>query len=213
MADPLRVIVADDHPLFLDGVAGSLSAAGLAVVGRATTAADAVRLAREHRPDMALLDVAMPGGGLRAAREIAAACPATKIVMLTVSEDEDHLLAALQAGAAAYVLKGVSARELVGVLRAAHAGEVYTAPTLAGRLLGQLTRPRPSDPLDELTVRERAVLELVAAGLGNQEIGARLGLAAKTVKHYMTNILAKLQVRSRVEAALVAYKAGLGQSP
>src|SRR5919197_5471642 len=114
MADPLRVIVADDHPLFLDGVAGSLSAAGLAVVGRATTAADAVRLAREHRPDMALLDVAMPGGGLRAAREIAAACPATKIVMLTVSEDEDHLLAVLQAGAAAYVIKGVSARELVG---------------------------------------------------------------------------------------------------
>jgi len=96
------------------------------------------------------------------------------------------------------------------VLRAVARGEVYVAPSLAGTLLREMTRPRQPDPLAELTSREREVLELVAGGLGNQEIGARLALAEKTIKHYMTNILQKLQVRSRVEAALLASKAGLG---
>lgn len=210
MSEPLRVIVADDHPLFLEGLVHSLRAAGdIVVVGQAADAAGALRLAREHMPDLALLDIAMPGSGLRAARDIATACPATKIAMLTVSEDEDDLLAALKAGASAYVLKGVSAREVTAVVRAVCAGEVYVAPVLAGRLLRELTKPRPSGPLDELTTREREVLELVAAGLSNHEIGVQLGLAEKTVKHYMTNILGKLHVRSRVEAALLGYKAGL----
>lgn len=210
MSDGIRVIVADDHPLFLDGVVNSLRATpDVVVVDQATDAAGAARLAREHLPDLALIDITMPGGGLQAAREIAAACPVTKIVMLTVSEDEDDLLAALKAGASGYVLKGVSARELVAVIRAVHAGEVYVAPALAGRLLREMTKPRPASPIDELTHRERAVLELVATGLSNLEIGQRLHLAEKTVKHYMTNILAKLQVRSRVEAALLAAKAGL----
>jgi DNA-binding NarL/FixJ family response regulator len=131
--------------------------------------------------------------------------------MLTVSEDEDDLLAAMKAGASGYVLKGVSARQLVEVLHAAARGEVYVAPSLAGTLLREMTRPRPADPLAELTGRERDVLELVASGLGNQEIGAQLGLAEKTIKHYMTNILTKLQVRRRVEAALLAAKVGIGQ--
>ena len=210
MDDPIRVIVADDHPLFLEGVVNSLRAAeDFAVVGQATDAAGALRLAHEHLPDIALLDVTMPGSGLRAARDIATTCPATKIVMLTVSEDEDNLLAALKAGACGYVLKGVSARELLAVLRSVHAGEVYVAPSLAWRLLGEMSKPRTAEPLDELTAREREVLELVATGLSNQEIGQRLGLAEKTIKHYMTNILAKLQVRSRVEAALLAHKIGL----
>ena len=116
----------------------------------------------------------------------------------------------IKAGACGYVLKGVSGRELLGVLRAVCAGEVYVPPSLAGRILGEMTKPRPPGLLDELSGREREVLELVAQGLGNQEIGRRLGLAEKTVKHYMTNILAKLQVRSRVEAALLASRAGLG---
>ena len=212
MSDPIRVIVADDHPLYLDGVIQSLERTGaFTVVGQATDAAGAVALAREHLPDLAVLDITMPGSGLQAARDISTACPATKVVMLTASDEEDTLWAALKAGAAGYVLKGVSARELTVVLRAVCAGEVYVAPPLAGRMLVELTKGRVATPLDELTERERAVLELVALGLSNQEIGRQLNLAEKTIKHYMTNILGKLQVRSRVEAALLAQKAGLGQ--
>ncbi|MBI4504621.1 MAG: response regulator transcription factor [Chloroflexi bacterium] len=211
MSDAISVIVADDHPLFLEGVVHSLRTADdIAVVGQAADAAGALRLAREHLADVVLLDIAMPGSGLQAARDIATACPATKIVMLTVSEDEDDLLSALKAGASGYVLKGVSARDLASVVRAVHRGEVYVAPALAGHILREMTKPRSLGPLSELTAREREVLELVAAGLSNHEIGGRLSLAEKTVKHYMTNILAKLQVRSRVEAALLAFKAGLG---
>jgi len=212
VSDSIRIVVADDHPLFREGVVTSLgSNPGMFVVGQAETAEEAVRLVREELPDLALLDITMPGGGIEAARKIASACPATRIVMLTVSEDEDDLLAAMKAGASGYVLKGVSARELAAVLRSVSAGEVYVAPSLAFGLLREMSKPRPSDPLAELSSRERQVLELVASGLSNQEIGLKLGLAEKTIKHYMTNILTKLQVRSRVEAALVAAKVGLGQ--
>jgi two-component system, NarL family, nitrate/nitrite response regulator NarL len=206
-SETIRVIVADDHPLFLDGVVGTLRATpGFEILGQTTDAMGAVRLAREHLPDLALLDVTMPGNGLQAARDIATACPSTRIVMLTVSEDDDDVLAAMKAGASGYVLKGVSASALVTVLRSVHAGEVYVAPALAWSLLREMAKPRPVDPLAELSSREREVLELVASGLSNQEIGLRLSLAEKTVKHYMTNILSKLQVRSRVEAALLAHR-------
>lgn len=210
MTDTIRLVVADDHPLFRAGVVASLQAApDLEVVAQASDAAEALALTREHLPDVTLLDIAMPGGGLSAAREISTACPATRVVMLTVSEDEGDLLAAMKAGASGYVLKGAAATELIGVIRSVHAGQVYVAPALAWGLLREMSRPRTS-PLDELTVREREVLELVASGLGNQEIGDRLGLAEKTIKHYMTNILGKLQVRSRVEAALLAAREGMG---
>ena len=212
MTESIRVVVADDHPLFREGVINSLrSMPDILVVGQASDADEVVRLVREELPDLALLDVTMPGGGIEAARKIAAACPATRIVMLTVSEDEDDLLAAMKAGASGYVLKGVSARELAGVVRSVSAGEVYVAPSLAFGLLREMSKPRASDPLAELSGRERQVLELVANGLSNQEIGLKLGLAEKTIKHYMTNILTKLQVRSRVEAALLAARVGLGQ--
>src|SRR5919199_6129755 len=212
MSEQIRVVVADDHPLFREGVITSLrSMPDMVVVGQAENADDAVRTVREELPDLALLDVTMPGGGIEAARKIAAACPATRIVMLTVSEDEDDLLAAMKAGASGYVLKGVSAGELAAIVRQVSAGEVYVAPALAWGLLRELSKPQPADPLEELSARERQVLELVAAGLSNQEIGLRLGLAEKTIKHYMTNILTKLQVRSRVEAALLAARVGIGQ--
>ena len=210
MTDTIRLVVADDHPMFRAGVVASLGAAAdLDVVAQASDAAEALALTREHLPDIALLDIAMPGGGLNAAREITTACPATRVVMLTVSEDEDDLLAAMKAGASGDILKGSGASELIGVIRSVHAGQVYVAPALAWGLLREMSKPR-SSPLDELTVREREVLELVASGLGNQEIGDRLGLAEKTIKHYMTNILGKLQVRSRVEAALLAAREGMG---
>ena len=212
MSEQIRVVVADDHPLFREGVVTSLrSMDDINVVGQAENGDEALRVVREELPDLALLDVTMPGGGIEAARKIAAACPATRIVMLTVSEDEDDLLAAMKAGASGYVLKGVSARELASVVRSVSAGEVYVAPSLAFGLLREMSQERTSDPLAELSSRERQVLELVANGLSNQEIGLKLGLAEKTIKHYMTNILTKLQVRSRVEAALLAARVGLGQ--
>ncbi|MDQ6670635.1 MAG: response regulator transcription factor [Chloroflexota bacterium] len=214
MSDTIRVVVADDHPLFREGVVTSLqSMQDIQVVGQAANAEDALRLAREELPDLALLDVTMPGGGIQAAAKIATACPATKVVMLTVSEDEDDLLAAMKAGAKGYLLKGVSASELGTVIRAVNAGEVYVAPGLAWGLLREMSNPQTADPLEELSGRERQVLELVAGGLSNQEIGLKLGLAEKTIKHYMTNILTKLQVRSRVEAALLAARSGLGSPP
>ena len=212
MTEPMRVIVADDHPLFRDGVVSSLRAADdIVVVGEASDAQGAVNLAQQHLPDIALLDIAMPGGGIRAAADITTAAPATRIVMLTVSEDQDDLIAAMKAGAKGYVLKGVSARELVGVIRGVYEGEVYVAPGLAWGLLRELSEAPREDPLADLTPREREVLELVATGLSNQEVGTRLSLAEKTIKHYMTNILAKLQVRSRLEAALLAQRRAISE--
>ncbi len=208
MPDPIRVAVADDHPMFRAGVVMSLQGEdGLELVGEAADATSALELARRVLPDVILLDIAMPGGGHEAARWITAACPATRIVMLTVSEDEDDLLEAMKAGASGYVLKGAGASELAAVIRSVHAGEVYVAPALAWGMLRELRTPR-SSPYDALTDREREVLELVAEGLSNQEVGERLGLAEKTIKHYMTNILGKLQVRSRVEAALLVAREG-----
>jgi two-component system, NarL family, nitrate/nitrite response regulator NarL len=211
MSDSIRVAVADDHPMFRAGVVMSLrDQDGIDVIGEASDAATALSLARTELPHVMILDIAMPGGGLEAARQIATACPATRIVMLTVSEDEDDLLAAMKAGASGYVLKGAGAGELAGVIRSVHAGEVYVAPALAWGMLRELRTPRTS-PYDELTEREREVLELVAEGLSNHEVGERLGLAEKTIKHYMTNILGKLQVRSRVEAALLVAREGSPQ--
>lgn len=208
MSDTIRVAVADDHPMFRAGVVMSLrEEEGIEIVGEAADGGAALTLAMTELPDVMLLDINMPGGGLETAQRIAVACPATYIVMLTVSEDEDDLLAAMKAGASGYVLKGAGAGELAAVIRSVHAGEVYVAPALAWGMLREMRSPRTS-PYDELTERERDVLELVAEGLSNHEVGERLGLAEKTIKHYMTNILGKLQVRSRVEAALLVAREG-----
>jgi DNA-binding NarL/FixJ family response regulator len=179
----------------------------LAVVGQAASGEEALRLARDLLPDLVLLDIDMPGlDGLMTAEKITAACPAVKIVMLTVFENEDKMLAAFKAGARGYVLKGVSARELANVVRATVQGEVYVSPSLAAEILIVLTRSHPADPLEELTERELEILKLVGQALTNREIGHKLHLAEKTIKHYITNILQKLQVRNRVEAALFAAR-------
>jgi two-component system, NarL family, nitrate/nitrite response regulator NarL len=208
MDDAIRVIVADDHPLFREGVLHSLaSAPDIAVVAEADSGEEALRLARDLLPDVILLDIVMPGkGGIITTAELAVACPATRVLILTVSEREDDLLEALKAGASGYVLKGVTARELIEVVRTVARGEAYVSPVLAAHLLRELSHPEPSDPLAELTERENEMLRLVAEGLTNREIGERMHLAEKTVKHYMTNILGKLHVRSRVEAAVLATR-------
>ncbi len=208
MTDPIRVVVADDHPLFREGVLHSLAnKTGIAVVGQADTGEQALRLTRELLPDVLLLDIAMPGqGGLTTVSQVALACPVTKVVMLTVSENEDHLLAAFKAGARGYLLKGISARELAAAIRSTAGGEVCISPALAGRMLAELTSDKSSDPLSGLTPRETEILGLVAQGLTNREIGERLSLAEKTIRHYMTNVLGKLHVRSRLEAALLAVR-------
>lgn len=206
MNEQIRVLVVDDHPLFRQGVLHSLSTdPGLKVVGETASGEEALKLARELLPDVVLLDISMPGwSGLVTAQRITTACPATTIVMLTVSEDKDKLIAAFKAGARAYVLKGVSARELTQVVRSAAGGEVYVSPSLAAEMLVSLTQGKAPDPLQELTDRERNILGLIGSGLTNREIGDRIFLSEKTIKHYVTNILQKLQVRSRVEAALLA---------
>lgn len=208
MSETINVLVVDDHPLFRQGVVHSLgSAADLTVVGEASCGEEALKLARELLPDVVLLDISMPGwGGLVTAEKISTACPSSAIVMLTVSEDKDKLLAAFKAGARAYVLKGVSAQELADVIRAAARGDVYVSPSLAAEMLVTLTRGPAPDVLQELTEREREVLRLIGTGLTNREIGAKIFLSEKTVKHHVTNILQKLQVRSRVEAALFAAR-------
>ena len=212
MPNKIQIVVVDDHPLFREGVANTLSASpNIEVVGQGETAEDAIRLARDLLPDILLLDISMKGGGMIAAREISAAYPVVKIVMLTVSEREEDVVASLKAGARGYILKGVSARALVSVVRSIHAGETYVNPTLAASLLlawreGQDEINTLTSPLDELTERERQILELLATGRSNKEIACELNLSEKTVKHYVTNILQKLQVRNRVEAALLAQK-------
>jgi DNA-binding NarL/FixJ family response regulator len=212
MTDKTRLVLVDDHPLFREGVAGVLRAEpDFEVVGEGASAPEAVQLAVELLPDLILLDITMPGGGVAAARQIAAACPFIKIVMLTASEADDDVTAALRAGARAYVLKGVAARELVRILRAVIAGDAYVTPALAASVLAELTAApsgpaRAEDVFSQLSERERQILERVAEGLSNKEIGAQLYLSEKTIKHYMTNILQKLHVHNRVEAALLAHE-------
>jgi DNA-binding NarL/FixJ family response regulator len=208
MSNSIDILVVDDHPLFRQGVVNSLDmVADFKVVGETSSGEEALALALSLMPDVVLLDVSMPGwNGIVTAEKIALACPATAIVMLTAADDKDKLLAALKAGARGYVLKGVSAKELADVVRSACAGEVYVSPSIAAEMLVSLTRGKAPDPLQELTDREREILELIGTGLTNREIGEKIFLSEKTIKHYVTNILQKLQVRSRVEAALLATR-------
>ena len=209
MNAPVRVVVVDDHPLLRDGVARSLDNSGrFTVVGQGGSADDAVRLVGEHKPDLVLLDLSMPGGGLAAARRISEGTPEVRVVVLTVSEADDDIMEALRAGAKGYILKGVGSAMLVDILESVANGESYVSPSLAARLLTEMRSREPSgsspaDPLSQLSRREEQILHLVAQGLSNKEVGLRLDLQEKTVKHHMTRILGKLQVRNRTEAALL----------
>lgn len=220
MMDKIRLVIIDDHPIFREGVAAILgSEPDIEIVGQGISADDAMAMTRDFLPDAILLDVNMPGGGLNAAEAIANTFPVVKIIMLTGSADEDDVVAALKAGAHAYVLKGVAARELNGILHTVYAGEGYVTPSLAANLLSVMKtstnrgKQEEVDGFDELTERERQILELIAAGTSNKEIGQNLFLTEKTIKHYVTNILQKLHVNNRVQAALLAHKKMQKQSP
>jgi two-component system, NarL family, nitrate/nitrite response regulator NarL len=206
MSKKIRVVIADDHPMFRAGVAQALKSGGsFDVVGEAGNGPEAVQLAERLHPQMVLLDVNMPGCGLQAAAAIARADPSIHVVMLTVSETEESVNAALEAGAKGYVLKGASSVELVRVLQGICEGEAYVTPSLAAKLLTQLRQKPPvreRNTLSDLTSREEEILAHAARGLTNKEIARSLTLSEKTVKHYMTNVLHKLQVRNRVEAVI-----------
>ncbi|MDX8480732.1 response regulator transcription factor [Mesorhizobium sp. VK24D] len=210
MTAPIRIAIVDDHPLFREGVARSLGEiGGFELVGEGASAEDAERLVRASAPDILMLDISMPGGGLNALASILSAAPEQKIVMLTVSETNADVAQALKAGARGYVLKGVGSKSLAEILRDVANGQSYVSPTLSARLLSDLLQPtgRKPDPLSQLTGREAEILRLVAEGLSNKEVAARLSLQEKTVKHHMTRVLAKLNVRNRTEAALLMHEA------
>jgi DNA-binding NarL/FixJ family response regulator len=206
----IRIVLADDHPIFRDGLVYSIEETGVFnVVGVGSSADEAVALAAKHKPDIALLDLSMPGNGITAAAQIAQAGTAKSIAMLTVSEDGSDVTAAMQAGATGYVLKGVSAIELRNILTKVAAGESHVSPGLAAEMLRiiQAQKTATPAPIDDLTKREEDILKGVVEGKSNKEIGMDLNIQEKTVKHYMTIVLSKLQARNRVEAALIAQKA------
>lgn len=206
----IRVLLVDDHPLFRQGVAYTLSReSDITVAGEAASGKQALSLARSLVPDVVLLDITMPeGDGLTTAAQLSQEVPSARIIMLTASEDGDDLVTAMKVGARGYVVKGAGASEVVTAVRAVAAGDAYITPKMAGNLLLEMTQKPAEDPLDDLTEREREVLELLAQGLTNREIGLQLSLAEKTVKHYVTSVLQKLHVRSRVEAALLVQRQG-----
>ena len=209
MSDVIRIVLADDHPIYRDGLARSLSDdAGIEVVGEASDGVEACEVVLRERPDVVLLDISMPrGGGIAALSRIMQMEAPPKVAMLTASEADDDLMQAIKLGAMGYILKGVGASELVDLVHELHAGRSYVSPGLAGRLLVAMRRRDAKaevNPLDDLSKREEDILKLVAQGKSNREVGEALELQEKTVKHYMTSILQKLQVRNRVEAAMLA---------
>lgn len=205
MADKIRVIVVDDHSLFRTGVIQVLEAdKAIEVVGEGASGTDALQLASKYSPDIALLDISMPGNGIEMAETIVGLPVPPKVIMLTVSEADDDIVGAIEAGAVGYLLKGISASDLISAVKSVAAGGSFMSPNLALRVVSNLQKPPKASPLSLLSPQEERTLRLVSDGLSNREVGERLGILEKTVKYHMTKAMAKLGVRNRVEAALVA---------
>ena len=204
--DPIRVVLADDHSRIRGRVREALEASGCEVCGEGASAADAVRLATEHRPDVALLDIHMPGSGIRAAREIAKALPQVTVVMLTQSAEEDDLFDSLRAGAAGYLLKDGDPATLADSLRGVLVGEAAMPPRLVARIIQEFSAPsrrpfvRKSSAAARLSAREWEVMELLAEGLSTEAVAGRLFLSPTTVRVHVSSVLRKLRVKDRQSA-------------
>lgn len=227
----LRIVLADDHRLLREGLAGLLEARGFRVVAQAGTGAEAVARAKETRPDLVIMDLAMPGGGgLEATRLIKAVLPETTVVILTASEAESDLFEAVKSGAQGYLLKSYDAETVLRLVEAAGRGEPALTPQLASRILGEFARgsgaaptsasasepaaPAPREVPEELraeplTAREVEVLECLVSGLTNREIAARLIVSENTVKYHLRNILQKLHLQNRAQVVAFALRHGL----
>jgi DNA-binding NarL/FixJ family response regulator len=212
--DKIRVMLVEDHVLMREGTRELLEQEDdLCVVAQAGDGLEAVRLAAELHPDLILMDIALPRlNGIEATKQIKAAVPQVAILILSAHDDDEYVLAVIQAGAAGYLLKSVSAHELVQAIRAVHAGESVLHPSITRKLLDYLsdqsvTEPQAQAP-PQLTERELEVLQLAAGGHTNREIGNRLSISARTVQVHLSNVFGKLGVGSRTEAVLYAVRRG-----
>ena len=217
---PIRVLLADDHSLFRKGIASLLAAErDFEVVGEAADGSEAVARAQELMPDVILMDVYMPGmNGLEATRRIKEVLPYVRVVMLTVSEEDQDLFEAIKNGAQGYLLKKIDAKALFSTLKGIAQGEAPVSRKMAAKILDEFARqtkrqPPVALPGTKLSPREKEVLELVAHGKSNKELAAALGVAENTVKSYIKNILEKLHLDNRVQAATFAVREGLLEEP
>ena len=206
MSSPLRIVLADDHPMFREGLRFTLSREpDLEVVGEAATGTEAVRLVDELDPDVVVMDLAMPElGGLAATRRLIELGARARVLVLTMSEDDDSVLAALRAGAGGYLVKGADPDQVISAVRAVARGHAVFGPHLAGRMLSFFADPRGPDDLPGLSPREREVLTLLAEGMSNADIGRALFISPITVRNHVSSIFAKLQVTNRHQAMLRA---------
>ncbi|SCF19665.1 DNA-binding response regulator, NarL/FixJ family, contains REC and HTH domains [Micromonospora viridifaciens] len=214
----LRVLIADDHAGFRRGMCTLLSSLpGVEVIGEAASGDEAVSAANARLPDVVLMDLDMPGGGLAATRRLAEEAPHVAVLVLTMSTEEQAVLAALQAGARGYLVKGAARTEVERALRMVADGGVVIGSALAQRLSAILSSSGPGAAPDadlaQLTTREREVLELMSAGLNNVEIARRLQLSAKTIRNLVSSIFGKLRSSNRVQVVMRAREAGLGGNP
>ncbi|MEU9795350.1 response regulator transcription factor [Streptomyces sparsogenes] len=210
-----RVLLVDDHPLFREGLAAAVNLDdAFTVVGQAASAEEAVAEAERTEPDLVVMDLGLPGrSGTEATRRILCAHPEARVVVMTMSEDDDSLLAAMRAGARGYLLKGAGRDEILRALHTVARGGAVFSPRMAerlGALLGSFGTASAKEAFPTLTAREREVLELLAAGLGYRQIAQRLVVTDKTVRNHVGSIFAKLQVRDRAQAIVRAREAGLG---
>ena len=207
MRDDIRIAIVDDHPLVREGLAHCIAGIrGFAIVGMGASADDAVRLVADNRPDILILDLNIKGSGHQALRDLKLRGSHTRVLILTVSEDESDLMEALRHGASGYALKGIGANDLGSVLTGLHSGDTYVSPTLGARVLASISHAAALNghaTLNPLSKREVEIHVLIRKGCCNKEIGRSLNLSEKTVKHYLTNIFRKLKVRNRTELALV----------